>query len=531
MGHAKSDRLATDTRIVDQRDRWVPAIYAIGLTILVMIVFAVGMDIGPVAEDFIQPKDFITLRSGYQFRPGFALSHMALRTVVGPIEANPAPYHILSLVFHIATTLGIFWLARSLSNVHLGAAAALIFGLIPRHHEVVFWPVSASHPLMALCLVLCLIAYIHGTRVTRASWRAMGAATLIFAVGIFSNEACAIGVGIILAYEWIQPGAETTHRPTIRQLIRRLAPFVVVTAMYAALLILSRDQASDLIGSHSDKTFYHLDLSLSKFKEYVGYIGYTLLPFVPLRSLNTLTSQVVVGSIAVLVLGLALWRGNRLARFGLAWLLISVLPYVLFVPYGNADRYTYLPSMGACLMVIGMGQQALGRVQRRSTKNLQSARGALIVILLLYGVCADVTIFARAQEWHTAGEGVDSVLAQIYAVHPVVHSDDTFYVLNLPETLGQAHFLGVGLQHALRSHYGQRELAIYESRDPGLIDAVVHSSCADVASPGVTIYIYSNGTLTDYSTRFSDPVVRQFLSGLGPLPKSVAVPCGSLIAP
>jgi hypothetical protein len=160
------------------------------------------------------------------YRPLTFLSHALDWSVWG---ANPAGFHLTSLVLHVVNSALVYGIGRQLGDRTAAIVAALLFALHPASHEAVYW-MSARFDLLATCLTLASALLILGT--TRGYW--LGVAT--FGLALLAKES-AIALPVIVV-----AGDVIVRRLDGHQTIRRLVPLVVVVGAYAAL----RSQAGAL---------------------------------------------------------------------------------------------------------------------------------------------------------------------------------------------------------------------------------------------------------------------------------------------
>jgi len=234
--------------------------------------------------------------------------------------------------------------------------------------------------------------------------------------------------------------------------------------------------------------------------------------FVPLRSIGSVLIKVGMLVVTSVALGISVLWGSRLVRFGVIWIIITFLPYVLLVPFGNADRYFYLPSVGFCLAIVGAFQEISASIAKRfGPRGFQLVLGAGKAVFAVYAVLAFSAIQERANEWREAGEMVDQMLSQVYTLHPTVEPGITMYFLGLPKRYKQAAFMASGMRSALVVHYNQPALRVYTGDHPDLLSAVKKAMPGAPRNGQVYVYIYDDGRLIDYSSSYSDPAVQTLL--------------------
>lgn len=492
--------------------QWPARVFMLAVCVLILLTFGTGLDNKPVAEDFIRGSELLTLAEDRQFRPTFGVMMELLWAFAGPPWLASAAYHWASLGIHLVATLMLFGAARQLPMTPSQAAVVtLLFALYPRHHEPVFWPAATPHPLMTVFFLFSLGCYLRARRRRQRRWYVL--AVLGYVGALLSSEASYAGLGLLLAYEviWRDPAGGAGFWRRVAGPARRLAPFLLAAVAYVTILIVGGGGLSELFSSTRQGGYYHVFFRPGQFVDLAGYLSYTVLPFVPLRTASVI-AKLGMAVFAGIVLGASLLWGSRLIRFGAVWVTLAVLPFVLAVPFGNADRYFYLPAVGFCLMVVGWWHKLYRWLAARPGAHSRRAAWAIgLTLLSLYGAVAIGTLQMRAHEWHRAGELVAGMLNTIYARHPSVAPGQTFYFLNLPQQYGQARFMGVGMRAALAGHYAPLSPAVYTSEDPELL-AAINRVAPGAAAKDVFIYVYQDGQLVDRSFSYRDPSVRQLLA-------------------
>src|SRR5882672_2318210 len=102
---------------------------------------------------------------------------------------NPASYHWLNLLLHLANTALVFFLVRALSGegVWTTVATALFFGIHPMHVESVAWVAERKDVLYAFFYLLALLAYLRYLDEGRCLW--LTATWVLFVLSAASKPA------------------------------------------------------------------------------------------------------------------------------------------------------------------------------------------------------------------------------------------------------------------------------------------------------------------------------------------------------
>lgn len=483
-------------------------LYIFILCIFVFVTYIKGTLIKPVAEDFIPPRAFLSLDSNSQFRPFFAIYMLLIEKFFQPLPQNPTIYHIFTVIVHMITTIEVFIVSMSLTRLkNLSMMASILFTFYPRHHEAILWPAASLHAVMTACVLLSLICYIYYHNSKRYYWYI--GSIIFFTTGLLSSEAGGIFFLILLSYNFFQIKIEDKKisRQTFIKSLCSITPFIIVVCIYILTLILT-SSTSRLFANSSDKSFYHFSIGMSKFKDIAGYISYTLFPFVPLRMDSFLlkVTLLIISSIFIVV---SFVSRSNLTRFGIIWMIVSIIPYALLVPFGNSDRYFYLPSIGFCLAIVGV-LQSIDKVTRLNHKRVLKFN-MYVLLLFLYSTCSFSVVQNRIQEWVEAGEITDNILTQVYQQHPSIKQNSVFYFINLPKQHKQAKLMGTGIGWALRDHYQQPTLEVRGSDDMKIMTAVYKAVIQDSYNNNMYLYVYEDNKLVDMSIKLSDPNLRNLL--------------------
>ncbi|GFO60710.1 hypothetical protein GMST_30350 [Geomonas silvestris] len=300
-------------------------------------------------------------------------------------------YHAINLLLHAVATLLVYLLAETvLSRETAGApsgaysfpalAAALIFAVHPIHTEVVAPVMSVTDLLLTVSYVSAL--YLH-LRFAERPWYFNLVPAGLFGLALLSKE---IGITlplVLIAGDFLL----AQRRAPLARLAARHAPYLVVALAYLAVRgsVLG---AFAPINRHPDLSGFQLILNI--FPLAVQYGFKLLLPvdlnamyeFHPVKSLAEPRAYLSVGAVAA-----AAWlcpagaRRSKTVAFGVVLTVVPLLPafYIRAIPYPFAERYLYLPSVGAVLVLAGL----LARYARQP-KLLRTLQVALAVVACCY---------------------------------------------------------------------------------------------------------------------------------------------------
>lgn len=263
----------------------------------------------------------------------------------------PLGFHLTNLLLHLCAVVFVFLLARRWgAEAVAAAAAAALFGVLPRLSEAVAW-ISGRTDLLAVVFVL-LALVLHGFE-NRRRWLAAFALFL----GLLSKEVAAAGLIALALLEWRDAKAAGEQ---LKGAVLRLLPLAAAGGGYAILRILATFSAA--APSLAPKLGVLRRLAVAV--EAIGH--YAWMWFDPLRPRTQIGSVWVMnpkifglGLVLLLLIGLASYRWwRRLDARSLAVVVLVAIPLGLvlhLLPVAlqvvSADRFLYLPA--AALAVAG----------------------------------------------------------------------------------------------------------------------------------------------------------------------------------
>lgn len=321
------------------------------------------------------------------YRPLTVLTYVIDHALWG---LNPAAFHAVNVAVHAAGTVLVFELARRLVPGATGpVAAAAIFAAHPLHTEAVTGIVGRADLLATLFFVAAFLCV--RPRAAPSPLRLIAGAGC-WLLALLSKEIAATLPLVLAADDWLHRREFPDGRAgRTRAIALRYGVLAVSGALYALL----RAQAVSG-GSQVWAGFAGLDAAsrvLTASRVMMEYLGLFVAP-VRLLADYWVTEVPIARSVAdpAVLFSLALWtaigaamiRGARrepAAVLAAAWFFATLLPVSnLLFPIGvaKAERLTYLPSVGLCL-VAGWGLARLGALVRHPWP----ARAALAAVVVL----------------------------------------------------------------------------------------------------------------------------------------------------
>lgn len=488
------------------------------LAILIVLggaLYSPGLSSAFTAEDFafLPQQSFDTLWAATLAAPRPRLIAMPFDwLMVRLFGDNPFGYHAVMLSLHLGVTLLLYQFCRNLTgNAYSGLLAALVYIVFPRHHQPVLWWAGNPFILTTFFGLVTLNAHCAYLETRRFGWQALTWASLTAA--ILSYEFGVVLFPLLPLVELVRlPRAE--WGPTWRSpgFYARYAPLLVIALPYFGLMLggerllklssatsTAKLQTSSLAGD-----CYHINpLGFGLVKDFVAYLTYLFFPFIPLRSLDFGVAAGALAAGAGLSLAAALIRGGPGARFAVGWIVLGLLIFVVFVPFGNADRYFYFAAGGVALLAGEAGVQLVSRLYR--WRPALSLTGAAI-LLLGYLTASALALQQRISEWRQAGIIAATILQETGRLVPHPEPDHPFVYANLPGYYGQAYvFQGGGLSWGLQRSYGDTPfIRVRVVEDPEV--AAFLGRAQPVAAPIHDCYVllYQTGHLTDVTNVVAD---------------------------
>lgn len=306
-------------------------------------------------------------------------------------------HHALLLVVHLVNIGLVFVLTRSLSaSLRIAFLATTLFALNPAYTQAAVW-------LSAITGVLCAFGYLGSLTMLASSWGAQSgsarrrrelAAVALFTLAVFSHEA-AVTLPLVAVIMWwlFGPADFRSRRVSIA------GAAIVMLGFAGATLLANRRNA--LFAESGYRIGAHM---LDHAFDYIAslYVG----PSTPAAH---------IAIVAALIAGLTL---NPRTRFGVLWLLITMLPYLPFTA-GNTSRYAYLPAIGfsfAVAAAIVVGIDRLGRSRRApQAAPVLVFAAALLFIVIRFAPFAHASVRGHVrsfEEWRAWAQSLAAAVSE-----------------------------------------------------------------------------------------------------------------------
>lgn len=342
---------------------------------------------------------FVEQRLGH-YHPLTWLSHQLDISLFG---LDGRGHHATSVLLHVLSTLLLFqFLRRTTGRIGRAGVVALLFALHPLHVEPVVWISSRKDVLSTLFWMIALIAYERYARAPTLFRYA--AVVLAYAAGLLSKPmVITLPVILLLLDYWPlrrtvrseSERAESSHAIAERAATPRSWVFLGAEKLpLLALAALSSWVTTTSASKFGVMQVQNLPLWVriqNSLVSYVIYLRELVWPVdlsihherfqAPPDALNWWLAVAVLGAISAVAVWLR--RSHPYLLSGWLFYLVSFLPVIGLLQYGGhsiADRYAYVPSIGAFIMVAWGLHALIGRL--RNARVLAPAVTSAVTLVL-----------------------------------------------------------------------------------------------------------------------------------------------------
>jgi tetratricopeptide (TPR) repeat protein len=307
---------------------------------------------------------------------------------------NPAGYHRINILLHLANALLVWGLLTRLAVPGAWLAAAL-FALHPVQVETVAWITERKNLLMGFFFLLTLLSWTKFIEEkTKQPWRFYALALVLYALALCAKTtACTLPAALWLILWW-------EKRPIGWRRWAQIAPFVALGLMMGLVTIWWE---RNKIGTHGPAfAIGPLERILIASRGLWFYLGKLFWPVdltfsYPRWTISPQDPAAYVWPLATAALGVAIWwarkwagRGLEAAALFFAATLSPVLGFVMMVTFLYsfvADHYQYLACLGP-IALVSAGLTRWGELRRP---------------LLQPAFCAGLLVVLAAVTWQQCG--------------------------------------------------------------------------------------------------------------------------------
>ena len=310
--------------------------------------------------------------------------------------ANPTGFHLQSMLLHgTNAALLVLVLGRAGAAPPVAALAALAWAVHPLRVESVAWISERKDVLSALFGLLAVHAYLRPRIDARDDVRAVWRAALWMALSLSCKAMFVTLPALLVLLDFWPLGRLRSVRDVVPAVVAK-GPLWLLAAGFSVVAVVSQRSRGAMAGLEALPLATRLPNAVVS---YVRYVAATLWP-ANLAAVHPYPVdgwplwQPVAAVVLLLAITAAVWRvRDRLPSLlvGWGWYVVALLPVSGVMQTGGqalADRFTYVPTLGFVLGVVG----ALPRVPARR-------RIAGLVAAAACGVLA-VLAWRQSRLWH-----------------------------------------------------------------------------------------------------------------------------------
>jgi tetratricopeptide (TPR) repeat protein len=362
-------------------------------------------------------KHMVPFAVGNYYRPLFLVW---LRVNYALFQMRPLGWHVTTVLLHLLVTWLVYLVVRQMTQrPSLAWLTALIFGVHPIHHEVVAWVSGSTESLFTVFFLSAFLAYSHSRERRRTLWMALSCG--FYALALLSKETAIVLPVLAFTHCWIAGRSDAAPEASefacrFRRAAASVAAYIPVALIYLALRYKILSGFSHPLRNASASAWLLTLPSIVFFYIKNWFYPIRLSEFYDLfYQVRPNFAHVILPALAVLAIAVAVWifrgrLGFRDAGYAAAWIVIPLLPamdtFVFRVDELVHDRYFYLPSLGAALLIAMLIEAIAKKGARVFGQPLRLVVTALVlaVVLALCTVRAtrywvgDYTLFTRAHE-------------------------------------------------------------------------------------------------------------------------------------
>lgn len=288
------------------------------------------------------------------YTPLTSISHMADCSLFGSGPGNAGGHHFVNVLLHALSVIVLFLVLRGMTGaLWRSAFVATVFAIHPLHVESVAWVSERKDVLSGLFFMLALGAYARYARRPQSPARYL-LVVLLFLLALLSKPVVVTLPFVFLLLDYWPLGRFESNAKRISLVVEKI-PLLALSAAACVAAVLAQGDAIQTVQK------FPLPARLANAAlSCVTYIAKTFHParlavFYPYPA--ELPAWKVAASLALLLAISALvWAFGKSRRYlvtGWLWYLGMLVPVAGFVQvgeYARADRFTYLPQIGLCIM-------------------------------------------------------------------------------------------------------------------------------------------------------------------------------------
>jgi tetratricopeptide (TPR) repeat protein len=337
----------------------------------------------------------------YMWHPLTTLSHMLDCQLFG---LNPLGHHLISLLFHIANAMLLFWILINLTGaIWASAFVAAVFALHPVQVDAVVWAAERKTVLSGFFWFLTIAAYIRYTKKPGTGRYIL--LFFIYGLCIMTKPVVVTLPFVLLLLDYwplgrVQYKQDTTiansnmstpkervgQKTSAGWLVIEKIPLFVLSGILSVMTVVAQQSGGVLAATGKISLDYRI---ANAFISYIKYIGKMIWPsrlavYYPYdyaNLTNTIIAACALVFILITVFSIYVCRRRRYVVVGWLWYVGTLVPVIGLIQAGSqsmANRYMYVPMLGLLIMIAwGIKDLTINR------RNIRAVAGILTVVAII----------------------------------------------------------------------------------------------------------------------------------------------------
>ncbi len=336
---------------------------------------------------------FYNTEQAAYWAPVMWLSHQLACQFFG---LNPWGHHLINILLHTANVVLVFLLLQRLTGAFWRSAfVAAVFAVHPLRVESVVWVTERKDVLSTFFGLLALWFYAGYARRpgggSPKSGICYGLTLLFFALGLMSKPMLVTWPFVMLLLDWwpLERFKGQGSRFGVPGLIWEKVPFFGLSGAASVVTYLAQQHGGAMATIGGVSLGVRIGNALISYCRYIGKLFWPvkLAVFYPYPGPWPLAQVVLAAGvlIGIAVLGFILRRQYPFLLMGWLWYVGTLVPVIGLVQVGGvamADRFTYVPQLGVCVILSwGVAELSAGWRHRRM---LLGGGAAIILGVLVF---------------------------------------------------------------------------------------------------------------------------------------------------
>lgn len=358
------------------------------LIVLGILLYSFSLFNGFVWDDEVMHNAQLSASQAY-FRPAMTVVNEALFTL---FDAQPFFFHLLSVAFHIATAILLFYLLKQFFKVNVAFFLSLVFLVHPSNVEAVSFISALQEVLFSFTGTAGLYLLVRSKKISIIS---IFGAIILCGVALLMKETAVVFFALIFCYLFL------FHRKDTSAIQLYVAFAIIALFTYGMArftnghgyvqgqglfpimrvpFVIRLINIPMIILYYGEKLFFPLNLGIAQHwvVRSPGFFSF----FLPVSIELLLFLAAVIYCVKT---------KNKIFIFFFLWFLIGLLPHLQIIPLNMtvAERWMYFPMIG----LLGMIGTILSKFK---ITNLKFKIAGVVIISLLF-----IRSFSRTLDWRS----------------------------------------------------------------------------------------------------------------------------------